>query len=120
MSVASTVSQASSIDWNVIAAAIAVFFGTLATTVLGWLRGRREVEKKLSKDDGTPSVTAAILQDNQTVREATLVSKEVRDQLLLHRVATEHLCRSTEESTGVERELVAELRLIREILDKRV
>lgn len=116
----SSAADAATLDWNVVAAAVAVFVGTLVTTVLGWRKGAKNLEKKLSKDDGTPSVTAAILQDSQTVREATLVSKEVRDQLLLHRVATEHLCRSTEESTGVERELVAELRLIREILDKRV
>lgn len=117
--VSTVVKQANAVDWNVVAAAVAVFFGTVITTVLGGLKARSELTKKLLPKDenGGVQLTGAILQDNQTVRDATNASVALRDQLLLMTHAVERLCKSTEDRTRVDEELLDEVRLLRTGLD---
>lgn len=57
--VSAAAEHAKAIDWNVVAAATAVFFGTVVTTVLGGLKARSELNKKLSTNqDGASKLMA--------------------------------------------------------------
>lgn len=83
MSQASEVANAAALyDWRILAAAAATFVATLVTIVCGWFQGRKKLNEKLGSAEG--QVTSAVLIDNQTIREATAVNREVRDRLLVH------------------------------------
>lgn len=122
MSQASTelVNQAASVDWNLVAAAAATFFGTLTVTIWGWFQGKKKLASRIESHIGdNAQVTGAVLLDNQTLRESTLVSKEVRDQLLLHSQALHASCKATADNTDSLDDILHELKRIRETLEKR-
>lgn len=115
--VSTAVSTASSLDWNVAAAAAAVFMGTLLTTVYGWFRGKKKLDVRLGGDDA-PAVTSVVVQDNQTLREMTLVNREVRDQLLLTNHAISNLCKAIEGNSGAMEDILHELKVILRRIDE--
>lgn len=110
-------SHASSVDWNLVAAAGATFLGTLVVTVWGWFQGKKKLSARLeSHVDG--NVAGAVLLDNQTLREATLINREVRDQLLLHTQALNASCKATVDNTGCLDDILHELKELRRSIDK--
>jgi|AraplaMF_Col_mMF_1032025.scaffolds.fasta_scaffold60219_2 hypothetical protein len=98
--VSQAAAEASTLDWKVVAAAVAVFCGTLVTTVWGWIQKRKSFESSHIKGAGVVDVpiAAGIIQDNQTLREATMVNREVRDQLLILNHALMQYNRNQEET----------------------
>ncbi len=115
------VSQAASVDWNLVAAAAATFLGTLVVTMWGWFQGKKKLAARL--ESGHPigselQVTGAVLLDNQTIRESTLVSREVRDQLLLNSQALHAHCKSLDSNTHSIDDVLQELKDIRRSIDK--
>lgn len=80
--VSEAANAATTLDWKLIAAAAATFLATLVIAICGWIQGSKKVQKKL--EEGDLPVTSAVLLDNQTIRESTTVSREVRDRLLVH------------------------------------
>lgn len=107
---------AASVDWTVVATGTAVFIGTIITTIWGWVQGKKKVEQTLQS--GTP-LPSAVLQDNQSLREATLVQREVRDQLLLVCHALTALCKATEDNTSSSDDILSELKSLRRTLEDR-
>lgn len=105
-------------DWKLIAAAAATFIATFTISILGWLQGRKKVEKRMNDAAGDSGVTAAILLDNQTIREATVVNREVRDRLLVHCEAVSTNTKSIDNHTAALDDVLEELRLIRKGIDK--
>lgn len=70
-------------------------------------------------ESGDLTVTSAVLLDNQTIREATMVNREVRDRLL---VQCEAVQANTKALTAIDANLedvVEELKKIRKSLDHR-
>lgn len=111
--------QAASLDWNIIAAAAATFLGTLIITVWGWFTGRKKLQEKLNQalpPEG--GVQSAVILDNLTIREATMVNREVRDHLLIHHRSLDANCRSTEANTGAMEDLLEEIKLLRQEMSK--
>lgn len=105
------VNAASSIDWQSTAAFIGTLIATIAVTVLGWLQGRKKIDEKVRPGDGVDiPIAAGIIQDNQTIRESTLVSKEVRDQLLLMNHNLQQFHRDMEEACDLLGKLMREMR----------
>lgn len=93
------VDQATQVDWNVFAAASATFVATAIATILGLRKGRKDVEKQINPDQNNPhQIVGAVLQDNQSLRESTLINREVRDQLFL---VNHSLNRHTEAMKGL-------------------
>jgi hypothetical protein len=111
----SQVSTAAGLDWNVVAAAVAVFLGTLITTVFGWYKGRERIQRRLQPVDqgGTAMISGAVLQDNQSLRESTLVARDLRDQLLLTQQSMDHHANCLQDNTRQLADLVEELRRAR-------
>lgn len=99
------------IDWKVVAAAVATFLATFVTIVWGWVQGRKKVEAQIKPKEGADvPLVAGMVMDNLTVRESTMVSKEVRDQLLILNHALMSHTRNLEEVAGLLEDLVKELR----------
>lgn len=116
---AALVEHTVAVDWNVVAAAIAVFCGTLITTVWGWLTGKKKIRDHLRMDSLDIPITGAVIQDNQSLRESTLINKEVRDQLLIHHHDLQSSCKATDDNTRVLEEVLDELSRIRRLLEDR-
>jgi hypothetical protein len=117
MSQVSTVAEhATTIDWNIVAAAVATFCGTMIVTIWGWFQGKKKVSNHIS--EGNYQVTGFAIQDNQTLREATIINREIRDQLLLQNHALTQSCRIMEEKTRVMEELLEELKRYRHLLER--
>ena len=88
------------LDYKIIATALAVFFGTLITTIWGWYSAKKKVAEALTAESSMPtSVTGAVLMDNLTLREQTLVNKEVRDQLIILNHTLARLCKAIDANT---------------------
>lgn len=118
----SQVSEAANVavqwDWKLIAAALATFLATFTISILGWFQGRKKMEKRMTDATGDGGVTSAILLDNQTIREATVVNREVRDRLLVHCEALTTNTKSIDQHTTALDDILEELRLIRKGVDK--
>lgn len=114
------VSHAMSVDWNLVAAAAATFLGTLVVTVWGWFQGKKKLAAKLEGHlpPNDMQVTGAVLLDNQTLREATAVSRELRDRLIIHGEAIHSHCKATVDNTNSLDEILAELKALRRGVDK--
>jgi hypothetical protein len=104
-----------SYDWKIIAAASATFIATLFTVICGWFQGRKKLHQKLDSTEG--QVTSAILLDNQTIREATAVNRELRDRLLVQCEALHANTRVMTEIADSLEEAVEELKKIRKKLN---
>lgn len=113
------VNHATSVDWNLAAAAAATFFGTLVVTVWGWFQGKKKIAARLEghQPGHEMTVAGAVLLDNQTLREATAVNRELRDRLLVHIEALHSICRATTDNTNTMDEVLQELRLLRKSID---
>lgn len=120
MSVPSAVVQ---VDWPTVIGGLAVFSTTCFTTYLGWSEARRRLDKKLPNVpppgdwNGVP-VPAMIVQDNQSVRESSLVMGQLRDQLVLNNHALDRSADVTERQISLHERVLDEMRLIRQILDQ--
>lgn len=114
------VSHAATVDWNLVAAAAATFFGTLTVTVWGWFQGKKKLAAQLEGQLPHPDmqITGAVLLDNQTLREATAVSRELRDRLIVHGEALHSNCKATLDNTESLDEILIELRALRKGVDK--
>lgn len=113
--VSSVAEHATTVDWDIVAAAAATFFGTLVITIWGWFQGKKKVNSHLS--EGSPQITGFAIQDNQTLRESTIINREIRDHLLLHHHALIQSCRIMEEKIRVMEELLEELKRHRRLLE---
>lgn len=74
MSLPSAASSAATIDWNIVAGAIATFLVTGVASWFGLRRGKREVEKKphiIGDDEELLTVRGGVLMDNKSMRELT-------------------------------------------------
>lgn len=111
------VNHVATVDWNLVAAAVATFLGTLVVTIWGWFQGKKKLASRLEAAS-SPEVTGMVLLDNQTLREATLVNREVRDQLLLHSQALNASSKATQENTACMDDVLEELKNIRRSIDK--
>jgi len=117
---AAIVEQASSVDWKVVAGALAVFVGTVVTTIYGWITKKKETSADTHIKTGMDiPIAGAVIQDNVTLRESVIVYREVRDQLLIHHHALMSQCRSTEDNTRAMDEIIKELNHIRRLLENR-
>lgn len=88
------------LDFKLIATALAVFVGTLITTIWGWYSAKKKVTESFTSDGKMPTtVTGAILMDNMTIHESTTVNREVRDQLLVLNHTLNRMCRAIEDNT---------------------
>lgn len=114
------VSHAATVDWNLVAAAAATFFGTLTVTIWGWFQGKKKLAQRLEghQPGQDLTVTGAVLLDNQTLREATMVNRELRDRLLVHSEALHSNCKATIDNTQAMDEIIQELRGLRKAVDK--
>ncbi len=68
MSAASTLANAASVDWNILAAAAATFVVTGILTWQGFKKGKRNVEA--GKSEITPIVGASMIESSSMVRLA--------------------------------------------------
>jgi hypothetical protein len=102
------------VDWSVVAGAVAVFCGTVVTTIWGWIQGKKKIDQHFKTNPGSPEgtgqVTGAILMDNLTIRESTLVNREVRDQLILQHHCLSDLRQAMIDNTRAMDDLLQELR----------
>lgn len=106
----------SSIDWTVVATGAAIFVSTVITTVWGWTQAKKKVESQISPDNVSSPPIGAIIQDSKTVHEATIASRELRDQLLLlNHHLPDHL-RALEDNTKAIEAIVDDLRGVHRIL----
>ena len=112
------VKQAATLDWNLVAAAAATFIGTLIATIWGWVQGKKKLHQKL-EGIGEASVTGVAVMDNQTLRELTLVNREVRDQLLLHCHALNANSKAMEDNTSSADDILDELKRLRRDLKEK-
>lgn len=103
-----------SLDWNVAAAAIATFIGTLAITVWGWFRGKGKMKEGTGVD---VPVSGVALMDNQSLREATAINKEIRDNLILHTAALNLAAMRTNENNEAIYELCREVKRLRNTME---
>ena len=114
------ISQVATTDWNVVSAAVAVFVGTLATTIFGWFKGKAKIAKRGMTDDPTSyNISGATVQDNQSLRDSTIINRELRDQLMLHLHALQSNCRATEDNTRCLDDIHNKLRILIDKLDNR-
>lgn len=74
----STVSQVASVDWNIVAGAIATFLITAVITWQGLRKGRKNVEA--GKSDITP-IVGATLMENTTIMMLSEALKECTEEL---------------------------------------
>lgn len=119
MSAASEVANtAIQLDWKLLAAAAATFLATFIISILGWYQGRKKVSEKVGQLAEGGTVTGAILLDNQTIREATVVSRELRDRLIIHGEVLHSCCKATVDNTNSLDEILAELKGLRRSVDK--
>lgn len=116
--VSTAASQAINLDWNILAAAVAVFLGTLITTIFGWFKGKERVQKALPASGAGGLISGAVLQDNQSLRESTVVARELRDQLLLHHHAMDRNTAALEENADATRDLIEQLKRARRRADR--
>lgn len=103
-------------DWNIVAAAMATFIATGFIILRGWLEGRKKVVAQVAPPDS--QYVGAIIQDNKSVMESTLIMRELRDQLLMTNHATGAQTLATEALASANEELVRELRHLRRMLEK--
>lgn len=103
------IEKAASLDWNIVAAAAAIFLGTLVTTIAGWFKGKRNISTRERITDSF-EIGGVSLQDNQTLREATIVNREIRDQLLLNHNVLTKLCRAMDDNTAVHDDILNEMK----------
>lgn len=111
----SQVSTAAGLDWNIVAAAVATFVGTLIVTIFGWYKGRERIQRRLSTPEigGNGMLAGAVLQDNQSLRDATVASRELRDQMLLTHEALDRHSECLRDNSRHVSELVEEFRRAR-------
>lgn len=83
LSQAATAAVTEPTDWGVVAAAAGTFITTVVITAAGWIKGKEKLETEMSASLGGPNVSSVIVQDNQSVRDATLAQVALRDQLFL-------------------------------------
>jgi len=114
------VSHAATVDWNLVAAAAATFIGTLVVTVWGWFQGKKKLAARLQSGYPSPDgqITGAVLLDNQTIREATIVNRELRDRLIIHGETLSSNCKAIVDNTHSLDEVLEELRALRRGVDK--
>lgn len=105
------------VDWKLIAAAAATFLATFIISILGWYQGRKKIAQKL-EGIGDGQVTGAVLLDNQTLRESTVVSRELRDRLIVHGEALHSSCKAVVDNTNSLDEILEELKGLRKAVDK--
>lgn len=74
--------DAFTVDWKLVASAMAVFVATGITTVWGWMQGRRRTRETVSPS-AEFHVSGAVIQDNTSLRDNTAATRELRDQMLL-------------------------------------
>ena len=108
-------SATATLDWNLVAAAAATFFATALIAVCGWISAKKKVAAKFNDPD--MSVSSVTLMDNQTIRDSTVVNREIRDQLVLNHHAMTCLCRAIEDNTSTGDAILSELRKLRGRLD---
>lgn len=109
--VSAAASNAVPIDWGTVALASATFIATLITTVWGWLQGRKKFNEHLKPKEGQDvPLAAGVIMDNQSIRESTMVQREVRDQLLILNHSLMQYNRNQEEIAGLIEDLVKELK----------
>lgn len=117
MSQASEIANAATtFDWKLIAAAAATFLATLTISILGWLQGRKKLEKRIEASVGDGPVTGAVLLDNLTLREATIVNREVRDHLLIHCEALKANTKALSDHTDSMDDFLEEVKKLRQDL----
>lgn len=100
--------HAASVDWNIVAAALATFLGTVTVTIWGLISGKKKVEAKLEGRTDVPVQSAAIL-DNTLLLQQVLLQRELRDHMLIGNHALQGLCRAIEENTEAVQELTRKL-----------
>jgi hypothetical protein len=91
MSVASTASEAASVDWNVIAAALGTFIATGAATAWGLLKGKKKFES--GKSEATAIVGGTIM-ETASMSKLTIALTEASETMKEH---TNELRRNTAE-----------------------
>ena len=99
---------AAEIDWKLVASAGAVFFGTIVTTIWGWVQGRKKSQEKVEATLPAP-IAAAVLQDNTSLRDNTMAVRELRDQIMLLRDTMERRCRAEDELSDQLHDLIRRL-----------
>lgn len=92
-------SHAATVDWNIVAAALATFFGTLCVTIWGFVTGKRKITERLQGRDGNEGVNSAAILDNTTLVQHVLIQREIRDHMLLNTHALTALCSALEDNT---------------------
>jgi len=116
---AAVVEQVTSVDWKVVAAALAVFIGTFVTTVYGWVTKKKETQKSHIKSESFDiPIAGGVIQDNQTLRESVIVYREVRDALLIHHHSVQSQIRSLEDNTRSIDDVAKRLEAIQRMLEK--
>jgi len=103
------VSHAASVDWNIVAAALATFSGTLCVTVWGFLTGKKKITERLEGRDGNGGVNSAAILDNTMILQQVLIQRETRDGLLLNSHALTALCSAIEDNTNAVEKLTKKL-----------
>ena len=86
---AQAVSQAATVDWNIVAGAIATF---ITTAIIAWV-GRQSGKKKVEAEEkAMPTVmTGAVLQDNYTMLMAAEANRQLAEELRMVRYAVVQL-----------------------------
>lgn len=72
-----------SVDWQVLAAAVATFIVTGYVTMKGWLDKKKESQKPVELAGG-------IIQDNMTMRENTVATDELKEAVCELKVEMSH------------------------------
>lgn len=88
---AAAVSQAASVDWNIVAGAIATFIVTAWVAWSGRQKAKKEEEKEQASTPQVPVITGATLQDNFTLLQQAEAARNHTEELRLSRHATEQL-----------------------------
>lgn len=97
------------IDWKLVASAVAVFLGTVITTVWGWFQGRKKSQESKSEAGSAVQIAGAVLQDNTSLRENTQAVKDLRDQVMFLRDTIERRNRTDDELNDTIEELLKRL-----------
>lgn len=74
---------AAEIDWKLVASAVAVFVGTIVTTIWGWFQGRKKSKESTPEPAASYQIAGAVLQDNQSLRDNTQAVRDLRDQVFM-------------------------------------
>lgn len=98
------VSASNHLDWGTLAAATAVFLGTLFTTIFGWFRGKVQFNQKLLEAGSHHPLSrgSATNEANEAI-ETIIATRELRDRIYLN----SHVL---EENNHMLRELIDEMR----------